>query len=113
MIYEIRNYYFEPTRLADYRDWIQNRAIGYLKANLDLKGFWINTPEPQQVNGVPMDDLGSANITWILGWDNLEERNAKMATVFTGPEWEAIFKHVPGGMQSYLRTEVKFADQMA
>jgi hypothetical protein len=112
MIYEIRNYYFEPTRLDEYREWIRNRAIGYLQENLDLKGFWINNSEAPQVNGVEMDDLGSANITWILGWNSMEERNETMGKVFTGPEWDAIFEHVPGGMKSYLRMEAKFAEKM-
>ncbi len=112
MFYEIRNYYFEPSRLEEYREWIRSWAIGYLRDNLDLKGFWINNSEPAQVNGTPMDDLGSANITWILGWQTMEERNARMATVFTGKEWEDIFQHVPGGIDSYLRMEVKFAERM-
>jgi hypothetical protein len=31
MIYEIRNYYFEPKHLNAYKAWARNKAMGYLK----------------------------------------------------------------------------------
>ncbi|NJN51697.1 MAG: hypothetical protein HC809_07865 [Gammaproteobacteria bacterium] len=75
MIYEIRNYHFEPTRFDAYKTWARAKALPYLKRNLNLIGFWANISAPSEVLGTPTDPLGSANITWILGWETMQQRN--------------------------------------
>jgi len=112
MIYEIRNYYFEPTRFDAYKSWAKNQAMAYLKRNLNVLGFWANTDTTPEINGRAMDDLGSANITWIIGWADITQRKATLDKVFAAPEWQAIFKNVPGGIGSYLRTECKFTESL-
>lgn len=111
-MYEIRNYYFKPELFEAYKAWAKSKALPYLKRELDLIGFWTNLPDAPQVNGQPMDDLGSANITWILQWQDLATRNEVMGKVFATPEWAEIFKDVPGGISSYLRMEAKFTEQI-
>lgn len=112
MIYEIRNYYFEPSRFAAYKVWAKTGAMGYLKRNLNVLGFWANAEPKPEVTGQPMDSLGSANITWIIGWDDLSKRKATLDRVFATPEWQAIFAEVPGGRASYLRIECKFTESL-
>jgi hypothetical protein len=112
MIYEIRNYYYEPTRVADYKVWAKTKAMAYLKRNLNVLGFWGNTDPQPEVTGRPMDALGSANITWIIGWDDLGKRKATLDRVFATPEWQKIFADVPGGIASYLRIECKFTESL-
>ena len=112
MIYEIRNYYFEPTRFDAYKVWAKNEAMAYLKRHLNVLGFWANTDMKPEINGRGMDDLGSANITWIIGWNDISQRKATLDRVFASPEWQAIFKNVPGGIASYLRTECKFTESL-
>ena len=112
MIYEIRNYYFEPSRFDEYRSWAKHKAMAYLKRHLNVLGFWANTDLKPEVNGREMDALGSANITWIIGWNDISQRKATLDRVFASPEWREIFKDVPGGIGSYLRTECKFTESL-
>ena len=111
MVYEIRNYHFEPTLLEQYKAWAKSEAIPHLSQRMDVVGFWVNTQDAPQVNGEPQDSLGSANVTWIIRWSDLARRN----DVWDGlaePTWQAIVSHVPGGRTSYRRIEVKFADAL-
>lgn len=112
MIYEIRNYYFDPKRFDEYRQWAKTRAMPCLKANLNVIGFWANTSIPPEILGKPMDELGPANITWIIGWDDISKRDATLDRLFSSPEWREIFKHVPGGLDSYIRRESKFTESL-
>ncbi len=112
MIYEIRNYHFEPSRFEDYKAWAREQALPFLSRELDLVGFWASLDEPNEVNGEPMDDLGSANITWIIRWPDRSARDERMGSVFSGDEWNGIFANVPGGLASYIRMEAKFAEDL-
>ena len=113
MIDEIRNYHFNPELFEAYKAWARTRAIPYLSSKMQVLGFWANTAEPSEVNGAPLDGLGSANITWIIRWRDMDHRNAGLSAALQSPEWAEIFSHVPGGRGSYLRTESKFAETLA
>jgi hypothetical protein len=109
MIYEIRNYHFEPTLLGEYEEWVTKHAMPYMREHLDLVGFWMNVDEPAQVTGKPLDELGSATVTWIIRWDDLETRNRVMSEVFaSSEEWAEITKAHPG-REHYHRIEARFA----
>lgn len=112
MIYEIRNYHFQPALLEAYKAWAKDRAIPYLSRKMEVLGFWANTAEAPEVNGAPLDDLGSANVTWIIRWRDMAHRSQDLNAAPTSPEWTEIFSHVPGGRGSYLRTEAKFAEAL-
>jgi hypothetical protein len=112
VIYEIRNYHFDPRRVAEYRTWAKTRAIPHLKQHLNVVGFWASIEVPSEVLGGPADPLGSANITWIIAWDDITTRETTLNRIFSSPEWGAIFAHVPGGLASYLRRESKFTESL-
>jgi hypothetical protein len=112
MMYEIRNYHFKPELLDQYKEWAKTKAVPHLSKELDVLGFWANGEDPPEVNGEPHDALGCANITWIIRWKDLAQRNEVLPRVLASPEWEAIFAHVPGGRTSYLRIENKFAESL-
>ena len=112
MIYEIRNYHFDPARFDEYKQWAKDQALPYLQRELDLIGFWATGNEPTEVNGAPMDDMGSANITWIIRWPDKTTRDANMGGIFATEEWTEIFANVPGGMDSYHRMESKFTESL-
>src|SRR6266481_4850202 len=63
-----------------------------------------------EVNGAPQDHLGTANVTWIIRWRDLAQRNEVLPRVLSSPVWQDIFSRVPEGPASYLRIEAKFAD---
>ena len=109
MIYEIRNYWYEPARLADYREWVGAEGLPYLRKHLDIVGFWITNDEPAEVDVTPMDELGHANVTWIIRWPDIETRHATLPLVLRSDEWQAVFANSPG-RTNYRRVEVRFAD---
>ena len=112
MLFEIRNYHFNPALFAAYKEWAKAEAIPYLSRKLDVVGFWFSTNDAPEINGEPQDTLGSANVTWIIRWRDLTDRNDVRSRVFSSPEWQDIFSRVPGGRASYLRTEAKFAESL-
>ncbi len=112
MIFEIRNYHFNPALFESYKQWAKSEATPYLFSKLDIVGFWVNTSDEPEVRGQPQDDLGSANITWIIRWNDMEHRNRVLPDVLSSPEWQTIFTRVPGGRASYLRIESKFAESL-
>jgi hypothetical protein len=112
MIYEVRNYHFQPELLEAYKGWARNSAIPYLSRRMDVVGFWVNTTDKPEINGEPMDKLGPANVTWVIRWRDLDHRNTDWPAALTGAEWEDVLSRVPGGLGSYLRTEAKFAEAL-
>jgi hypothetical protein len=112
MIFEIRNYHFDPARFDAYQEWAEREAIPYLARELDLVGFWVSTGDEAEILGRPHDELGTANVTWIIRWRDRDQRNEVMPRLFATPEWEDIFSRVPGGLASYLRIESRFADAL-
>jgi len=111
-VFEIRNYHFEPSLMGQYEAWSRDYALPYLRKNLDVVGFWISAGIDPELEGEPLDQLGSATVTWIIRWNSKAERDQRMEKVFSGSEWEAIFAKVPGGEKSYLRIEAKFFKEL-
>ena len=111
MIYEIRNYHYEPSLMAEYKAWAKDTAVPFLKEKLDLVGFWVNIDEPAQVNGKALDELGSATVTWIIRWPDMATRNESMGKIFTNEAWDEVMKTNPGA-EHYHRIEAKFAEEL-
>ena len=111
MIYEIRNYHYEPSLMTEYRRWATELALPYIRANLDLVGFWINLDEAPQIGGKPLDELGSATVTWIIRWSSMEQRGQQFGKVFGADSWQQIMAKNPG-QENYHRTEAKFAEML-
>ena len=111
MIYEIRNYHFEPSLMTEYKAWARDSALPYIRAKVDLVGFWTNIDEPPEVVGRALDELGSATVTWIIRWPDIETRHDTMAKIFGTPEWNEIAEGNPG-RQHYHRIEAKFAEEL-
>jgi hypothetical protein len=109
MIFEIRNYHYEPTLTEEYKEWATQVLLPYLRAHLDVVGFWMALDEAPQVTGKPLDDLGPATVTWIIRWDDMTQRKEVMGRVFAASEWQEIVKKSPG-MEHYHRKEVRFAE---
>ena len=111
MLHEIRNYHYEPTLMAEYRDWATKFALPYIREQLDLVGSWVNLDDPAQISGRPQDELGSATVTWIIRWEDMDQRNETMRRVFGSEQWAEIMKDNPG-QENYLRTEAKFTEAL-
>ena len=108
---EIRSYHYEPEKFAAYKEWAVELAVPFLKANLDIVGFWMDNGTPPEIGGSSPTDMpmGSANITWVIGWDSFEDRNAGHRRVFQSEGWQAIWAAHPDA-NGYLQMEARFAD---
>ena len=112
MLYEIRQYHFNPALFEAYKKWARTEAVPHLASQIDVVGFWVNTQDAPEVRGEAQDALGSANVTWVVRWRDLAERNAVLPGVLSSPVWQALFTRVPGGIESYRRRESKFAESL-
>lgn len=112
MIFEIRNYHIKPEMLDAYIEWAKVYAIPYLSKNLDAVGFWSMTADTPEIRGEP-DPLGSANIVWMIKWNDLGQRKETLAAVLGNTAWKDISAYLPGGASVYLRAEIKFLESVA
>jgi hypothetical protein len=108
MIYEIRNYHFDPDRVDGYKTWAKERAIPYLSSRVDVVGFWADCGIEAEVRGQPLDALGPATVTWVIRWGSHEQRQSELPGILASDEWKGIFSQVPGGPESYRRIECRF-----
>lgn len=111
-MFEIRNYHIDPDHFSGYQDWAKTYAVPFLKGELNIIGFWVNSEETAEAIGDTLDPLGAANVTWIIQWQNREQRDARMEQVFTSAGWEEIFAKLSGGLDIYLRREEKFVEAL-
>jgi hypothetical protein len=113
-MFEIRNYHFEPSRFDEYKPWAESLAVPFLKTKMEIVGFWVtNDIDPIYGGSLPRDEsVHPSNITWIIRWDDRAQRDAVWEENGADPAWQAILDQVPGGRESYLRTEVKFATEI-
>lgn len=110
---EIRSYHYDPEQFDAYKKWAVEEAVPFLKANLDIVGFWLDNGTPAELGGkTPMDmALGSANVTWAIRWDNAEARQAGHRDVFGGEGWQAIWARHPDA-DGYLQMEARFTEEV-
>lgn len=105
---EIRDYHYDPERLDAYRTWAVE-AVEVLGARLDLLGFWIDAGEPARISGADPMDLphGAANVTWMIRWDDLAQREAEWDALWEDPAWGACWERHPG-FDGYRHMSVRF-----
>ena len=97
MLYEIRDYHYRPDLIEAYKKWALDATV-VLRRNLDVVGFWVDEGEhkPEITGSAPIDSpIGSANVTWIIRWDSQAARDAAMKTVFSAPDWQAVWARHP------------------
>ena len=112
MLFEIRNYHVKPDLLEAYKAWGKAEAGPFLSKHLDVVGFWIKTNDAPVIHGEPQDRLAAADLTWIIRWRDVPQRNEVMSRLFAGAEWQDIVSGRPGGTATYLRTESKFTESV-
>ena len=110
---EIRSYHYDPAKFAAYKTWAIEEAVPFLKANLNIVGFWLDNGTPPEIGGSNPADmpLGSANITWIIAWDSMEDRAEGHKRVFQGEGWQDIWSRHPDA-NGYLQMEARFAESV-
>lgn len=112
MIFEIRDYHYEAARLDAYREWSQE-AVAVLGEILDLVGWWVDGGEPTLIMGSDPIDLpyGSANVTWMIRWKSMEQRERVWESMWEDEAWKACWERHPG-FDGYLNMSVRFMEQV-
>jgi len=113
MIYEIRDYHYRRDIFDAYVKWAE-AAVVVLRDKLDVVGFWVDEGEfEQEVAGSDpqTSSIGSANVTWIIRWEDMEQRGEVMKTAFAGDAWEAVMAQHPDA-NGYLQLASRFMKEM-
>ena len=112
-MFEIRCYHYEPAKFDDYKKWAVDEAAPFLKANLNVVGFWLDNGNAIELTGsdpAPQKH-GAANVTWIINWDSEEHRAKGFKEVFEGEGWQDIWSRHPDA-DGYLQMEARFAEEV-
>lgn len=112
-LYEIRDYHFEPERIDEYRDWAEEAAAVLGEGLLDLVGWWVDSGIPPRVQGAdPMEPRhGYPNVTWIIRWDDLGQRDAGWSAMWEDEGWQECWARHPGP-EGYLHMTSRFMHQV-
>lgn len=112
MLFEIRSYHYDPNKWDVYKQWARTEALRYMKANWDIVGFWFDSGETPEFRGQdPMPrKFGAANITWIIRWESMEQRNQAHKDLSESEDWRKIWSTHPDP-NGYLHIEVRFAEE--
>jgi len=106
---EIRDYTIDPEWFEAYKVWASEEAAPWLKANLPVLDFWMDSGIQAEVTGTNpvVSPNGQANVCWILQWSNEAERKEKMGGLTSHPEWVKIWANHPNA-DSYLQMNARF-----
>jgi len=93
-----------------YKEWWVE-GLDVLGAHMDIQGLWFDSGEPARISGEDPMPLphGSANVTWMIRWDDIEHRDAVWNALYADPEWVACAARHPG-FDGYLHMSVRFMD---
>ena len=108
-IVEIRDYTIEAASFEAYKQWANEMAVPWLKANLDVIDFWMDCGIEAEVSGSSpqVSSNGQPNVTWIIRWDSIEDRRARFGETMSSPEWKAIWSQHPNE-NGYLQMNARF-----
>ena len=112
-MFEIRSYHYDPAKFDAYKAWAINDAAPWLKANLNVVGFWLDNGEKAELSGAdPVEHKhGVANVTWIIRWDSRAQRDEQFGEVFTSKGWQEVWAKHPDP-DGYLQMEARFTEEV-
>jgi len=108
-IVEIRDYTIDAEWIDRYRDWADEHAAPWLRANLDVIDFWMDCGIETEVGGSApqVPDNGQPNVCWIIRWPSKAARDESFGQVMGSAEWREIWARHPNP-NAYLQTNVRF-----
>ncbi len=108
-IVEIRDYTIEAEWFERYKVWAIELAAPWLKANLNVIDFWIDTGIPAEVTGSApeVSSNGQANVCWIIRWESEQARKEGFGAFVKNPEWQEIWAKHPNP-NAYLQMNARF-----
>lgn len=113
MLFEIRSYHYDPDQWEAYKPWARAEAIPYLKAHWDIVGFWFDNGDTPEFGGRDREPrkYGAANVTWIIRWQSMEQRNQAFKDLHESEEWRKIWSTHPDP-NGYLHAEIRFTEEV-
>ena len=107
-LWEFRDYHYRRDRLDEYETWTEE-AIRILRERLDIVGFWFDSGDEPKIGGSEPMELphGSANVTWVIRWDDIDHREREWAALWEDDEWMAQWASHPDS-EGYLHTSARF-----
>jgi hypothetical protein len=108
---EIRDYHYRKDRMDEYRAWAK-RAARYFGHRWELLGWWLDAGHESRLSGSDPMELahGLANVTWMIRWDSLEQREAAWNELWNDEEWERLWDQHPGP-EGYHQMAVRFLEE--
>lgn len=109
-LYEFRDYHYVGD-MAEYRMWWKD-AGEILGSRIDVIGVWFDSGIAPRISGTePMPlPYGSANVTWVIRWDDIAQRDQVWDALWDDPEWAACAERHPG-FDLYRHMSVRFLEQ--
>ncbi len=107
-LWEFRDYHYRRDLWDEYREWT-GEAMRILRDRFDIAGFWFDSgDEPKLGGSSPMElPLGSANVTWVIRWDDMDHHDRGWAELWEDEEWTAHWAIHPDS-DGYLHTSGRF-----
>lgn len=95
-----------------YHSWAVE-AGRFLRNRWAMSGFWLDYGEQPRISGShPMEPpLGHANVTWVIRWDDMSQRDAAWEELWEDPEWKEIWSRHPG-FDGYRQLSVRFLEEV-
>lgn len=108
-IVEVRDYTIDRAWFAAYSEWADRLAAPWLRANLDVVDFWLDSGIAPEVSGAAPrpSEHGLPNVCWIIRWPSKAVRDEQLGKVLGSPEWRAIWAKHPNP-SAYLERGVRF-----
>ena len=108
-IVEIRDYTIEEKWFAKYKEWANEFAAPWLRNNLDVIDFWMDSGISSEVTGSSpqVSPNGQANVCWIIRWPNKTARDQQFNKVMSSEGWRDIWAQHPN-TTAYLHMNVRF-----
>lgn len=111
-VIEVRDYHYDQERMDRYRTWAIE-AGSYLRELWDMSGFWLDSGEAPRLTGSDPREHphGAANVTWVIRWDSMAQRETAWDDLWKEPEWADIWSRHPG-FDGYLQLSVRFLEEV-
>ena len=108
-IVEIRDYTIDADWIEAYKDWADKLAAPWLRANLDVIDFWLDSGIEAEVSGSAprVSENGQPNVCWIIRWSSKAEREEKFGTIIGSEGWRDIWSQHPNP-KAYLQMNIRF-----
>lgn len=110
-LWEFRDYHYRRDLWDQYREW-SVEAMRILNDRLDVVGFWFDSGDEPWIGGSSPMELphGSANVTWIIRWDDMAHRERDWAGLWRDEEWLTHWAAHPDS-DGYLHQSARFMRQ--